>query len=154
MPISLNIEVKGARALKKKLDDLERGITNLQPFWRSYVSPRIKRELKFIFSQEGPGWPPLSPITIAMRRWPHYPKLVQTGKLKDRVINRADEDIRTNYYVRTIRDPRAHQHEHGRPERNLPARPFHGPALERSMDDIKKEHANFVKKEIRKVFRR
>lgn len=154
MPISLNIEVKGARTLKRKLDELERGITNLQPFWRSYVSPRIKRELRFIFSQEGPNWPPLSPYTIVVRQWPHYPILVQTGRLKNRVINRADEDFRAKYYVRTIRDPRAARHEHGDPDTNLPARPFNEPALERSKEDIKDELANYVKKEIRKVFRR
>ena len=144
MSINIKFRVTGLTELIRELSEIEERASNLAPFWRSVASPRITAELGLIFRSEGPGWPPLSPYTIAVRMYQGFPILEQTGRLIREVVHSPDEVFTATFYARDTVNPYAIDHEYADPSRNLPERPFLGPALHRSIDGIVQEIPSYI----------
>ncbi|RUI34553.1 phage virion morphogenesis protein [Pseudomonas aeruginosa] len=80
------------QALRQRLADLLRAVTDTLPVMRS-IAAELLAETEFAFMDEGPGWPQLSPATVAAReakgRGPH-PILQVTNALARSITTRAD----------------------------------------------------------------
>lgn len=144
MAISIRFRVTGLDETIRELSQMKERASNLAPFWRSVASPRITSQLGLIFRQEGPGWAPLSPYTLAVRLYPGYPILQQTGRLMREVVQDPVETFTASTYTRDTVNPYAIDHELGDPSRNLPDRPFLVEALHRSADGIVSELAEYI----------
>ena len=140
----IDVSVTGIESLIDRLDGIQDRAANAAPFLRQRATYHVKRQLTTIFDQEGPGWKELRPFTIARRQYPWLPILEQTGYLKRRVIDQAQEEIYIDAYVRTIVHPYEADHEFGRPARNLPARPFARPAIQRALPEIHREYRHWL----------
>lgn len=145
MTVPINIRTSGIRESLQWLDRKEERISNFAPFWRS-VTPILKSEVANVFAQEGPNWRPLSPYTIAVRRFPGYPILYQTGALERSLT--VDPFVvygRSEFQFGTT-NPYASDHEFGTDR--IPARPFLRPAYENSKDRIRAEAIRYITEQL------
>ena len=144
MTVRIRYRVTGLTETIRELSQMKERASNLAPFWKSVASPRLTAQLGRIFREEGPGWAPLAPYTLAVRQYPGYPILQQSGRLMQEVVQDPVEIFSSSTYTRDTVNPYAIDHEFGIPERNLPDRPFLGPALERSIDGIVDELKRYI----------
>ena len=113
MPVSIKVSIEGTSRVQRELNKRKDRISNFAPFWRSVGVPLIKNKLRDIFLQEGPGWAPLAPSTIASRKFPGLPILQQTGALMQSVVDHPVIIINQNELIYGTNNPYAEYHEEG-----------------------------------------
>ena len=111
MPVSINVSIEGTNRVQRELAKRRERVSEFAPFWRSVAVPIIKNKLKDIFLQEGPGWAPLAPSTIASRKYPGLPILQQTGALMRSVVDHPVITISQNQLTYGTNNPYAEYHE-------------------------------------------
>ena len=146
MPLSIRISIDGIREVRRELDRIDARISNTAPFWRSVAVPIIKRNLRDIFSQEGPGWAPLEESTLRSRRYKGLPILEQTGDLKASLLDHPIEQITRDELLFGTSNPYAPFHEHG--TRRMPARPFLQPAIQEAINEIRDQYENYIRNQL------
>ena len=145
MPVSLKITASNIQKTIRGLDRTQNRLTNLTHFWRPEAVPIIQRTLRQIFDREGPGWAPLSQSTLRSRLIPNLPILQQTGALMASVVDHPFIETRRKALLFGTENPYAHFHEFG--TSRMPARPFLGPAIERSMIKIRQQYLNYIRQD-------
>ena len=146
MPLNVRVSISGIQQVRRELDRIDARIADTAPFWRSVAIPIIKGKLRDIFSQEGPGWAPLTESTLRSREFPGLPILEQTGNLKASVLDNPIIQITQDELLYGTNNPYAPFHEHG--TRRMPARPFLQPAIRELIARIQSEYIQYIAREI------
>ena len=140
----LSIQVKGLTATVKYTELLQHRARDFRPYFNKTLVPMLTREIRSIFRERGPGWPPLKPATIAEKKRLGYPldPLIRTGRYYREATNVRAAKITPGTLRHTIRVPYAVYHEYG--TRRMPARPVLGKVLPRILPELEKTMTKFI----------
>ena len=124
MPMTVSFTIKDG--ISPAIDRLMRTVTDWRPYWDDLVKAVYKGSLS-AYQQQGPGWKPLKPSTLARRHAKgimHDRILEVTGRMK-RMATRGHETKLSKFPRYVYIDylvPYAVYHQTG--TRKMPARPF------------------------------
>ena len=126
MPNVVTIDISQMKRLEQTLGEIGRFVGDMTPYFEAAV-PVIQRLIGDTFDQEGPGWAPLKPETIAGRIRAGFaagPILHMSGALRRAATDDADVDISSDTLLYRTTLPYAAAHQFGYRPGGLPARPF------------------------------
>lgn len=124
MPDVVTIDLSKMRRLKKVMREIGSVTDDLSPYFEAVV-PVLRERIEDTFTDEGPGWTPLTANTVAARLRAGFgsgPILFRTGALMRSATSEAQVDISSRELLYRTTLPYAASHQRG--TRRIPARPF------------------------------